>query len=138
MTTKSKTTKTRKPAAKASAPKATAIEAKSTPREVSKIEALISHWHWLEADAIHQSDLATTEEESERLLGVPQKEQKKIESELAKLVPENLKAARCMLGFALNLMDGCIPNRDDIAMLENVHQFLRRSWKWCPSERSAA
>lgn len=119
MTTKAKTGKTRKPAAKASAPKP-APATSENPREVSEIRTLVSRWRWLEADQEYQAQTADTEEKSEKLIIVHNDEQEKIEAALAALVPESMHDIYCLLGFIIERADQFSFQAAEKDMLRNI------------------
>ncbi len=130
MTTKPKP---RKAPAKAAAPAASVKGGAfgEQKREVSEIRKLVSRWLWLEADQEHRSDLAKTENESERLLAIHYVEQEAIESQLATLVPESLKDAYYLLKFVTDKAGGCVLDNAEIHMLKNITASF---WHICNAE----
>lgn len=123
MTTKPKTRKV--PAAKTVTPKAAPKEETGEPKqEISEIRRLVARWRWLEADQTYQSARAETEEESDRLIGIHNDEEKKIERQLATLVPESFLEACSLLDFATDIVAERVPDQCDIDMLRNARTGL--------------
>jgi len=97
-------------------------------REVSGIRRFISRWHWPEADQTHRANLAQTNKESERLIAIHNDEQRDIEGMLAQTVPESFSDACYLLEFVTRMLEGCIAEGSEIAMLKNVREGLRLAW----------
>ena len=91
-----------------------------TPREVSEIERLFTRYKWLEADRDYQAEMASTEEESERLMCVPHRELNSIVSQLAELRPNTSVKLSCFLNLR---------RRKRIAQINWIGRFLRMFWK---------
>lgn len=107
MTTKSKT---RKAPAKPAAP----AGSKRRPQTRVALEVV-------EADHEDRSDLAKTENESEKLIAIHNDEQKSID-QLATLVPESFDDAYCLLKFATGRAEqgGCMVANAEIDMLKHA------------------
>lgn len=128
MSTKPKTRKA--PAAEkiAAAPAPTEASAE-LKREISDICRLVNRWRFLEADQTYRAAIAETNTESDRLLAIHRDEQREIENKLARLFPESQADARCLMDFAIDMVEEGGRDGLEIAMLRNVQEGLSQAWR---------
>jgi hypothetical protein len=94
--------------------------------EISEIKRLVTRWHWLEADQDYRGSIAGTEREWQRLIGIHNDEQRKIERKLTTLIPENFEDVGTLLEFATKMGGyGSMVGGADRDMLKNVLEGLR-------------
>jgi hypothetical protein len=109
---------------------------KGTPQNKTEIELLIARHKWLETDQAYQAENAQTNEESEKLIYVHERELDKIVEKLAKLTPTSHRDIFLLLELiASSLKDGIRSDSLDVDIMRNVLDAFHHVWV---SEREKA